>query len=94
MKENERNYAIHDLELAAIVDALKIWWNYLVGRIFVFKIDDVNLKYLFKKQNLNARQAQWSTFLSEFDFEIKHIKGKENKVAYAISRKIKQLNTI
>ena len=34
------------------------------------------------------------TFFSEFDFEIKDIKGKENKVAYAISRKIKQLNTI
>ena len=54
----------------------------------------MSLKYLFKQENLNARQAQWSTFLSEFDFEIKHIKGKENKVAYAISRKTKQLNTI
>ena len=58
MKDNEINYAIHDLELAAIVHALKIWWNYLVGRIFVLKIDDVSLKYIFKQQNLNTRQAQ------------------------------------
>ena len=47
--------------------------------------DNISLKYLFHQQNLNARQARWLDFLSEYDFEIKHIKGKENKVVDAIS---------
>ena len=65
-----------------------------MGIIFVFKIDNAGLKYLFEQQNLNARQAQWLAFLREFYFEMKHIKGKENKVVDAISKKIRQLNTI
>ena len=47
--------------------------------------DNISLKYLFDQQNLNARQVKWMSFLSEYDFEIKHIKGKENKVAYTLS---------
>ena len=42
--------------------------------------DNISLKYLFDQQNRNVRQAKWLAFLSEYDFEIKHIKGKENKV--------------
>ena len=45
--------------------------------------DNKILKYLFDQQNLNARKARWLAFLSEYDFEIKHIKGKENKVVDA-----------
>ena len=48
--------------------------------------NNISLKYLFDQQNLNARQARWLAFLSEYDFEIKHIKGKENKVVDALSR--------
>ena len=48
--------------------------------------DNISLKYLFDQQNLNARQASWFSFLSEYDFEIKHIKMKENKFADALSR--------
>ena len=48
--------------------------------------DNISLKYLFDQQNLNARQARWLAFLSEYYFEIEHIKGKENKVADALSR--------
>ena len=44
------------------------------------------LKYLLDQPNLNARQSRWLTFLSEYDFEIQHIKGKENKVADALCR--------
>ena len=43
--------------------------------------DNISLKYLFDQQNLNARQARWLSFLSDYDFEIKDIEGKENKVA-------------
>ena len=47
------------------------------------------MKYLLDQPNLNARQARWLAFLSEYDFEIQHIKGKENKVADALSRNAK-----
>ena len=48
--------------------------------------DNISLKYIFDQQNLNTRQAIWLSFLSEYDFEIQHIKGKENKVVDALSR--------
>ena len=92
MKEHEKNYATHDLELAAIVHALKMWRNYLMGRRFELRIDHCGLKYLFDQPTLNARQARWLEFLCEFDFEFKHIKGKENKVADALSRKMQEMH--
>ena len=47
---------------------------------------------MFDHPNLNARQARWLYFLCEFDFEIKHIKGKENKVADVLSRKVQEMH--
>ena len=76
LKENEKNYATHDLELAAIVHALKMWRHYFMGRRFELRTDHCGLKYLFDQDTLNARQARWLEFLCEFDFEIKHDKGK------------------
>ena len=76
---------MYDLELAAILHALKMWCHRLIGKIFMLMDDNISLKYLFDQQNLNARQARWLDFLSEYDFEIKHIKGKENKVVDALS---------
>jgi hypothetical protein len=86
LNEHEVNYVTHDLELAAIVHALKMWRHYLLGRKFVLMTDHCGLRYLFDQPKLNARQARWMALLSEFDFEIKHIKGKENGVADALSR--------
>ena len=51
--------------------------------------DNKGLKYLLDQPNLNARQARWLAFLSEYDFEIQHIKGKENKVTDPLSRNAK-----
>ena len=53
--------------------------------------DNISLRYLFNQHNLNARQDRWLLFLSEYDFEIKHIKGKENKVVYALIRHVNLL---
>ena len=47
----------------------------------------MSLKYLFELPDLNANQARWLAFLSEYHFELKHIKGKENKIADALSRR-------
>ena len=63
-----------------------------MGIIFELRIDHCGLKYLFDHPTLNARQARWLEFLCEFDFEIKHIKGKENKVANVLSRKVQEMH--
>jgi hypothetical protein len=92
LNEHKVNYVTHDLELAAIVHALKMWRHYLLGRKFVLMTDHYGLRYLFDQPNLNARQARWMALLSKFDFEIKHIKGKENRVADALSRSMKTIH--
>ena len=52
-------------------------------------MDNKGLKYLFDQPNLNTRKVRWLVFLSEYDFEIQHIKGKENKVADSLSRNVR-----
>jgi hypothetical protein len=59
LKDHERNYATHDLELAAIVHALRKWRHYLMGKRFELRTDHNGLKYLFDQPNLNARQNIW-----------------------------------
>ena len=85
-KEHEQNYPTHDLELAAIIHALKMWKHYLMGRKLLLNTDNMSLKYLFDQPDMNVRQARCLAFLSEYHFELKHIKGKENKVDDALSR--------
>jgi hypothetical protein len=92
LKENERHYATHDLELAAIVHALRKWRHYLMGKRFELRTYHNGLKYLFDKPTLNSRQTRWLEFLSEYDFDIKHIKGKENKVVDTLSRRVHELH--
>ena len=77
LKDHEKNYATHDLELAAIVHSLNMCRNYLKGINFELRTDHCGLKYLFVYPTLNARQARWLEFLCEFDFELNHIKGKK-----------------
>ena len=83
LKTHENNRATYDLELVSIIHALKMWCQHLIGKIFLLMYDNIRLQYFFDQQNLNARQARWLAFLREYDFEIKHIKGKENKVVDA-----------
>ena len=85
LKDHEKNYATHDLELAATVHALNMWRHYLMGIKFELRTDHRGLKYLFVQPTLNGRQDRWLDFLCEFDFEIKHIKGKANKVTDALN---------
>jgi hypothetical protein len=78
--------------LASIVHALRKWRHYLMGKIFKLRTNHNGLKYLFDQPTLNARQIRRLEFLCEYDFDIKHIKGKENKVADALSRKVHELH--
>ena len=82
----------HDLELVAIVNALKMWRHYLLGRRFVLMTDHCGLEHLFDQPKHNVGQSRWMALLSEFNFEIKHIKGKENKVVDALSRSMKTIH--
>jgi hypothetical protein len=59
-----------------------------MGKKIMLLTDNSGVKFLFSQPDLNARQARWLTFLSEFDFEVRHIKGKENKVEHALIRRI------
>jgi hypothetical protein len=54
--------------------------------------DHCGLRHLFDQLKLNSRQSRWMDLLSEFDFEIKHIKGKENRVSYALRRSVKMIH--
>ena len=68
LKEHEKNYATHDLELVALIHGLKMWRHYLIGRKFTLMSYNISLKYLFDQQNSNARHARWFSFLSEYYF--------------------------
>ncbi|WVZ24644.1 hypothetical protein V8G54_003188 [Vigna mungo] len=87
LKIHERNYPTHDLELAALVFALKIWRHYLYGVRFQVFSDHKSLKYLFDQKELNMRQRRWMEFLKDYDFELQYHPGKANVVADALSRK-------
>jgi hypothetical protein len=63
-----------------------------MGKRFELRIDHNGLKYLFDQPTLNARQSRWLEFLSEYEFDIKHIKGKENNVVDALSRRVHELH--
>jgi hypothetical protein len=75
LKEHERNYTTHDLQLAVIIHALKMWRHCLMGRKFEVRIDHSGLKHLFGKPTLNSRKTRWLELLSEYEFDIKNIRG-------------------
>jgi hypothetical protein len=92
LKEHERNYVTHDLELATIVHVLKVWRHYPAERKFELRTDHYGLKHLFGKPTLNVGKTRWLEFLSEYDFEIKYIKGKENRVVDALSKRSHEIH--
>jgi hypothetical protein len=74
------------------VHALKMWIHYLMGRTFELRTYHSGMKYLFGQPTLNARKIRWLEFISEYDFEIKNIKGKENKVDDALIRRVHEMH--
>nr|GEZ04507.1 retrotransposon protein, putative, Ty3-gypsy subclass [Tanacetum cinerariifolium] len=89
LKIHEKNYTTYDLELGAVVFALKMWRHYLYGTRCVVFTDHKSLQHILDQKELNMRQCRWLELLSNYDCEIRYHPGKGNVVAYALSRKIK-----
>ena len=87
LKNHEQNYPTHDMELAAVVFALKIWCHYLYGEEFEVYSNHTSLKYIFTQRDLNMRQRRWMEFLEDYDFTLHYHPGKANVVADALNRK-------
>ena len=86
-KLHEKNYPIHDLELVAIVFALKIWRHYLYGEKCFIYTDHKSLKYFPSQRELNLRQRRWMELIIDYDCVIDYHPEKANVVADALSRK-------
>jgi len=89
LNETERNYEIYDKEMLVIIRKLKAWRHLLEGAQFKFEIwtDHKNLEYFMKAQKLNWRQARWALYLSQFDFNLKHVAGTKMGKADGLSRR-------
>jgi hypothetical protein len=87
LRPHEQNYPTHDLELAAVVHALKIWRHYLMGAHCNIYTDHKSLKYIFTQADLNMRQIRWLELIKDYDLEVHYHPGKANVVANALSWK-------
>ncbi|XP_019442301.1 PREDICTED: uncharacterized protein LOC109347024 [Lupinus angustifolius] len=94
LRPHEENYPTHDLELAAVFFALKIWIHHLYGSKFEVFSDHKSSKYLFDQKDQNMRQRRWVEFLKDYDFEFQYHLGKANVVADALSRKSLHLSAM
>jgi hypothetical protein len=87
LKPHELNYPTHDLELAAVVFALKLWRHYLYGAKCQIFTDHKSLQYVFTQRDLNLRQRRWMELIKDYDCTIEYHPGKANIVADALSRR-------
>ncbi|GJT98723.1 putative reverse transcriptase domain-containing protein [Tanacetum coccineum] len=87
LKIYEKNYTTHDLELGAVVFALKIWRHYLYGTKCTVFTDHKSLQHILDQKELNMRQRRWLELLSDYDCDIRYHPGKANVVVDALSRK-------
>ncbi|GJW89567.1 putative reverse transcriptase domain-containing protein [Tanacetum coccineum] len=90
LRKNEENYTTHDLELGAVVFALRLWRHYLYGTKCTVYIDHKSLQYILDQKELNMRQHRWIELLSDYDCVVRYHPGKANVVADALSTKDKE----
>jgi hypothetical protein len=87
LRKHEEKYPTHDLELAAVVHALKIWRHYIIGKRCEVYSDHKRLKYIFTQPDLNLRQRRWLELIKDYDLGINYHPGKANVVADALSKR-------
>jgi hypothetical protein len=88
LRLHEVNYLTHDLELAVVVHALKIWRHYLMGNRCNIFTDHKSIKYIFTQSELNMRQRRMLELIKDYDLEVHYHPGKASVVADALSRKV------
>ncbi|WVZ51685.1 hypothetical protein U9M48_002801 [Paspalum notatum var. saurae] len=93
-RKHEVNYPTHDLELAAVVHALKIWRHYLFGQRCEIYTDHKSLKYIFTQNELNMRQRKWLELIKDYDMEIHYHPGKANVVADKDDEKLQKIREL
>jgi hypothetical protein len=84
---HEEHYPTHDLELAAVVMALRMWRHYLLGNAVYIYTDHKSLKYIFTQPDLNMRQRRWLKTIKDYELEVHYHPGKANVVADVLSHK-------
>src|SRR3954467_13443922 len=87
LRAHEDKYPTHDLELAAVIYALKLWRHYLVGNCGEVYTDHQSLKYLFTQPDLNLRRNRWLETIADFNMDISYTPGKANVMEFSLSRK-------
>jgi hypothetical protein len=87
LRRHEEHYPTHDLELAAVVMALRMWRHYLLGNVVHIYTDHESLKYIFTQSDLNMRQRRWLELIKYYEIEVHYHPGKANVIADALSRK-------
>ncbi|GKB90711.1 putative reverse transcriptase domain-containing protein [Tanacetum coccineum] len=87
LKNHEKNYTMHDLELVVVVFALKTYRHYLYGKKSVIYTDHKSLQHIFDQKDLNIRQRRWIELFSDYECEIRYHPDKANVVADALNRK-------
>ena len=89
LKNHERNYPTHDMDLATIVFSLKIWHHYLYGEQFEVFSDHKSLKYIFTQWDLNMRQRRWMEYLKNYNFTLHYHPSKANVMAETLGRNLR-----
>jgi ribonuclease HI len=87
LRKHEEKYPTHDLELAAVIHALKIWRHYIIGKRCEVYSDHKSLKYIFTQPDLNLRQPRWLELIKDYNLGINYHHGKANVVADTLSRR-------
>jgi len=85
LNKHEVNYPTHDLELAAVVHALKLWRHYLLGNVCHIYTDHKSLKYIFTQPELNMRHRRCLELIKDYNLEVHYHPSKVNVVADALS---------
>ncbi|XP_042483120.1 uncharacterized protein LOC122063484 [Macadamia integrifolia] len=93
LNDAKRRYSTYDLELYAVIQVLRHWRHYLIGKEFILYTDHEALKHLHSQKSISQKHAKWVAYLQEFVFAMKYKAGKENTVTDALSRKVLTINT-
>lgn len=94
LNDAKKRYSTYDLELYAVVHALKKWRHYLLPKEFVVYMDNHALSFLNSQEKLSVKHIKWMEQLQSYTFTIKHKKGQANKVADALSRRVSLIEKV